>query len=89
MSPTAPGSGSVPGRSRIENWDIDHLETSATRWRASANEFEEEDEWLAEFLVQHQGVPRRRPPAALLVAETLESLSVNGEHGAVVNEMRY
>lgn len=28
-------------RSKIENWDIDHLESSATRWRTSADEFEE------------------------------------------------
>ncbi|MGV0772045.1 hypothetical protein [Mycobacterium syngnathidarum] len=28
-------------RSQIENWDITHLETAATRWRASATEFED------------------------------------------------
>ncbi|QZH60842.1 hypothetical protein K1X22_03335 [Mycolicibacterium farcinogenes] len=41
MSPAASCAGAVPGRSLIENWDIDHLETSATRWRASVCEFEE------------------------------------------------
>ncbi|MCW1821882.1 hypothetical protein A5731_16040 [Mycolicibacterium conceptionense] len=41
MSPAASCAGAVPGRSQIENWDIDHLETSATRWRASVCEFEE------------------------------------------------
>lgn len=41
MSPAASGRGSLLARSLIENWDIDHLETAATRWRASAAEFEE------------------------------------------------
>lgn len=40
MSPAASG-GAVPARSQIENWDITHLEPSATRWRASATEFED------------------------------------------------
>ncbi|MCV7067943.1 hypothetical protein H7H51_23635 [Mycolicibacterium farcinogenes] len=40
MSP-ASGPGPSLTRSKIENWDIDHLESSATRWRTSADEFEE------------------------------------------------
>ncbi|WP_254427372.1 hypothetical protein [Mycolicibacterium fortuitum] len=31
----------MPRRSQIENWDIDHLDGSAARWRASVAEFEE------------------------------------------------
>lgn len=41
MSPASSSAGAVPGRSQIENWDIDHLEGSAGRWRASATEFED------------------------------------------------
>lgn len=39
MSPAAAGSGLT--RSKIETWDITHLEASVARWRASAAEFEE------------------------------------------------
>ncbi|MGV0768699.1 hypothetical protein [Mycobacterium syngnathidarum] len=40
MSPAA-DAGPRLTRSRIENWDITHLEDAAARWRASAAEFEE------------------------------------------------
>ncbi|MGV0675627.1 hypothetical protein ABQE62_05460 [Mycolicibacterium fortuitum] len=39
MSPAVSGTGL--GRSRIEGWDIGHLESAARRWRASAAEFED------------------------------------------------
>lgn len=39
MSPAAANPGLT--RSRVENWDIGHLEVAAARWRASADEFEE------------------------------------------------
>ncbi|WP_454788909.1 hypothetical protein [Mycolicibacterium lutetiense] len=41
MSPAMSGAGAMPARSQIENWDTDHLESSAGRWRASATEFED------------------------------------------------
>lgn len=41
MTPAASCAGAMPTRAQIENWDIHHLESSATRWRASVNEFEE------------------------------------------------
>ncbi|OCB59156.1 hypothetical protein A5722_05230 [Mycobacterium vulneris] len=40
MSPAA-DAGAGLTRSKIENWDITHLEIAATRWRASADEFEQ------------------------------------------------
>ncbi|MGW4097153.1 hypothetical protein [Mycobacterium sp. NPDC004974] len=40
MSPAA-DAGAGLTRSKIENWDITHLEIAAARWRASADEFEE------------------------------------------------
>ncbi len=41
MSAATASPGALPTRSRIENWDITHLDDAAARWRTSVVESEE------------------------------------------------
>ncbi|WP_200820247.1 hypothetical protein [Mycolicibacterium houstonense] len=80
MSPAANADAGMT-RSQIEHWDITHLEDSATRWRASAAEFEE---LFAQHLQNVSGTEWEGTAKDAALSRVNADSSVVGRHGEIV-----